>query len=155
MLEPPRFDAGRFYFFKITVVLRVVVEVALHQVRHKQGSTVAFIAALVLVLQSFLSAWATGSYAATPMLDAFGNPLCITSADHDGTTPANDHSKMPACCTFGCNMASPLLAASPDDRIGLLRPLSSDDIRFDLFEAFLIQGPDYDPGSPRAPPLTI
>lgn len=126
----------------------------MHQVRHRRGSAVAFIVALVLVLQSFLSAWATGAFAATPMLDAFGNPLCITSIDHDGTTPANDHSKMPDCCTFGCNMAAHLLATAPDDGIGLLRPMSSDDVRFDHSKAFHIQSPDHDPGSPRAPPVT-
>ena len=127
----------------------------MHQARHRRGSTVAFIAALVLVLQSFLSAWATGALAAAPMLDAFGNPLCITSVDHDDTTPANDHSKLPVCCTFGCNMAAPLLAAAPEDGIALLRPIPADDVRFDRSEAFHIQGPGHVPGSPRAPPVTV
>lgn len=124
----------------------------MRQVRHRHGAAVAFIAALVLVLQSFLSAWAAGAYAATPMLDAFGNPLCIIGVDHDA--PAGDRSRMPDCCVFGCNMASPLPAAASGDGIGLLRPLSSDDIRFDRIEGFQIQSPDHDPGSPRAPPVT-
>lgn len=126
----------------------------MHQVRHRRGSAVAFVAACILVLQSFLSGWATGALAATPMLDAFGNPLCVTSGDHDGKRPANDHSKVPDCCTFGCSIASSLLAAAPDDRIGPLRPLSSDDFRFGSLESFHLQSPDHDPGSPRAPPLT-
>lgn len=127
----------------------------MRQVRHRRGSAVAFVAACVLVLQSFLGAWATGAYAATPMLDAFGNPLCITSIDHDGTTPAHDHSKTPDCRTFGCSMVSPLLAAAPSDEIGLSRPLVADDTRYQLVQSFDVQGPDHDPGSPRAPPLTI
>lgn len=125
------------------------------QVRHRRGSAVALVAALVLVLQSFLGAWATGALAATPMLDAFGNPLCITSAGHDGTTPAGDHSTMLDCCVFGCSMASPWLAAAPESGVGLLQLLSSDDLRFGGAESFLIRGPDHDPGNPRAPPPTV
>jgi hypothetical protein len=123
-------------------------------VEDRRGSTVAFIAALVLVLQSFLSVWAAGAFAATSTLDTFGNQLCITSGDHHGTTPQNDHSRMPDCCAFGCGTTSPLLADAPGDGIGLPRPLSADDLRFDLIEAFLTRGPDHDPGSPRAPPPT-
>lgn len=126
----------------------------LHHVTYKRRSTVAFIAALVLVLQSFLSAWTASAFPATPMLDAFGSPLCITSGDHHGTAPANDHSKMPNCCALGCSMASPLLAAAPGNGVGLLRPLSSNDIQLHHTETFLIEGQDHDPGSPRAPPLT-
>lgn len=127
----------------------------LHRARHKRATTVAFIAACVLVLQAFLGAWATGAMAATPTHDAFGNPLCITSVDGHGTTPASDHSKLPDCCTFGCNMASSLLdTARDDDGIGLLRPLSSHDVRFALAQSFPIQRPDHDPGNPRAPPVT-
>ena len=126
----------------------------MHQARQKRGSTVAFVAACVLVLQSFLSAWAAGAFAA-PMLDAFGNSLCITSIDHDGTTPAHDHSSLPDCCTFGCSMESSLLAAAPGDEVGLARPLAADEIRYGLVRPFHIQAPDHDPGSPRAPPSTV
>lgn len=126
----------------------------MHQVRHKQGYGVAFFAACVLVLQSFLTAWTAGAMPAPrPMLDAFGSPLCITSSDHGGTKPANEHSRLPDCCTFGCNSVSPLLAAEPADDIGLLWPLSSADIRFELGETFHLRRPDHDPGSPRAPPF--
>lgn len=124
----------------------------MRQARHRRGSAVALVAACVLALQTCLTAWAA---AAMPLLDAFGNPLCITSVDHDGTSPPSDHSSLPDCCTFGCSMASPLAAAGPGDGIGLLRPLSSADVRFGRVEAFHIQGPDHDPGSPRAPPVTV
>lgn len=92
--------------------------------------------------------------AATPTLDAFGNPLCITSIDHDGTSPPGDHSALPNCCTLGCNMPSHLLVADPSGDTGLRWSLSSDDIRFDLAQSFHIHGPEHNPGSPRAPPLT-
>jgi hypothetical protein len=127
----------------------------LRQVRHRRGSAVAFIAALVLVLQSFLSASASGAFAATPLLDAFGNPLCITSVDRDGSPPTHDHSKLTDCCAFGCSMVSPLFAAAPGDDIGLSSPLASDDIRYELIQSFHIRAPDHDPGSPRAPPMTV
>jgi len=109
----------------------------------------------VLVLHAFLGAWATGAMAAMPTHDAFGNPLCITSVEGHGTAPANDQSRLPDCCTFGCNTASSLHdTARGSDVIGLLRPLSSDDIRFELVQSFPVQRPDHDPGSPRAPPVT-
>ncbi len=126
----------------------------MHQVRHGRGSAVAFFAALMLVVQSFLSAWASGALAAAPVRDAFGNPLCITSVDHDGTTPADDHAKMPDCCTSGCSMGSFPLVAASGAGIGLLRSSLSDDVRFDAIAAFHIQRPDHDPGTPRAPPVT-
>ena len=125
----------------------------MRKVGHRRGSAVALVAACILVLQSFLGGWAGGAFAATPMLDAFGNPPCTAGSHHDGSAPAHDHSKLPDCCTFGCSMVSPLLAAAPGDETGLLRPRLSNDVRFDRFEAFHIQSPDHHPGSPRAPPL--
>lgn len=121
------------------------------EMRNRRGSKVAFVAACVLVLQSFLSAWAVG---AMPVLDAFGNPLCVTSVDHGSTTPNGGHSKLPDCCAFGCSMVSPLLAVATADGTGISQPLPSDHIRFGLGHSFHVDGPDHDPGSPRAPPLT-
>jgi len=111
------------------------------------------VAICVLVLQSFLSVWATAAMTA-PMLDAFGNPLCITSIEHNGTPPPGGHSTLPDCCTLGCNMPSHLLAADPSGDTGLRWLLSSDDIHFDLAQSFQIDGPEHNPGSPRASPLT-
>lgn len=124
----------------------------MHQVAHRRGSAVALLAACLLVLQSLLSGWAAAQ--AAPMLDAFGNPLCLTSAGHDGgTAPPGDHSSLPQCCALGCGAASPLLAAGPTDETGLLRPLSSAAVRFEHVRTFHDHGPDHDPASPRAPPL--
>ena len=125
----------------------------MHHARHRRGLTVAFVAAGVLVLQFLFSAWATSAIAATPLLDRFGNPLCITSIDHGGALPAGNHSNLPDCCAFGCSLTSPLLGTGPADPTGLFRPLSCADARFDLFRAIHIEGPDHVPGSPRAPPV--
>jgi hypothetical protein len=120
---------------------------------------VALAAAFVLVLQAFATAWAAGVMPSGPMLDAFGNPLCITStdqqtADHDG--PAGDHSKMPNCCTMGCSNASALLATPADDS-GAWLPVRLDaaEADFRTSNAVFVAFPDHDPGSPRAPPPTV
>lgn len=121
---------------------------------------VALAAAIVLVLQSFATAWAAGSTPSGTMLDAFGNPLCLTSADEPtvdlgGSSPAGDPSKMPNCCTLGCSMVSPLLAAPADDA-GAWLPVRLDTAEADLvtFAVIVVTFPDHDPGNPRAPPLT-
>ena len=126
----------------------------MHQVRHRRGSAVAFVAACVLVLQSFLSAWAASAMPATPTLDIFGNPLCITSVDHDASGQPGDQSAVQNCCAFGCASASPL-PEPPGGEAGLLRPLlAHSGLRFHAGDEVRGDSPDHDPGSPRAPPLT-
>lgn len=122
---------------------------------------VALAAALVLVLQSFATAWATGAMPAGAILDAFGNPLCLTSADEqtidrNGPGPAGDHSRMPNCCTMGCSIASPLLATPADD-VTIWTPIWMDSIEANLvtFKTVFVAFPDHDPGSPRAPPPMV
>lgn len=115
-------------------------------------SVVAFIAALVFVVQSSLAAWAGATAGTSPTLDVFGNPLCITSHDASGSTDG-DHGKVPSCCTLGCTAVAPLLAepegivlavATPVDASA---PLAPEGIAPGLISL------DHDPGSPRAPPL--
>lgn len=120
---------------------------------HKRNIFVALVAALILLAQTALSGWGSGAMAATPMLDAFGNPLCITSTDPTGGS-TSDHSKMPNCCTFGCSTVSPLLAIPDSDGTGLARPLIVSDVLFSIGKGVVLPSPDHDPGSPRAPPLT-
>ncbi|MCX7304055.1 MAG: hypothetical protein NTV73_06920 [Hyphomicrobiales bacterium] len=117
--------------------------------------TIAFLAAAVFVLQSLLMAWAAGAMPIQPDLDAFGNPLCITSVDRDTQSPVKDHSTMLDCCTLGCSMGSSVLASAPEADVGLLRPLVRSDILFACRETIRVRTPDHDPGSPRAPPLTV
>ncbi len=118
------------------------------------GSRVAFVAALVLVVQTFLSAWATASMAATPTLDAFGNPICVTGSD-EGGAPARDHASVHDCCTFGCSTVSTVLAVPDFDAASLARPLLHPRVLFQTDGDVVIAAPDHDPGSPRAPPLTL
>jgi len=129
-----------------------------HKRRDGSRTVAALAAAFVLVLQSFATAWASGSMPSSVMLDAFGNPLCITSADQpsvdlDESGPSGDHSKMPNCCTLGCSMASPLLLTPADDASAWL-PVRLDTAvsDFSAFSAIVVSIPDYDPGNPRAPP---
>lgn len=118
----------------------------------KGSSAVAFLAALILCVQTFLSAWAGAAMADQPTLDAFGNPLCITSADHgNGST---DHSTMPACCTLGCSAAVSVLPVPAFDDAAIARPLLASIIAVGIGEGVVLASPDHDPGSPRAPPLT-
>lgn len=119
----------------------------------KRGSAVAFIAALILVVQAFTSAWAAGAMPIQPMLDAFGNPLCITSTDQ-GDGPASDHSKLPNCCTFGCSTVSPVLLVPDFDGTAIALPLVTSHVLFATGKDVVHSAPDHDPGSPRAPPLT-
>lgn len=71
----------------------------------------AFVAALLLLLQSSLGAFAFG---APSQLDAFGNVICT----HEGAVklPGDDphQQHMPACCSLGCNMVSPAHLPPPE-----------------------------------------
>ncbi|MBX3568715.1 MAG: hypothetical protein KF914_11705 [Rhizobiaceae bacterium] len=124
----------------------------MHQTSLKGNPLVAFVAALVLLMQAFTSAWAAGAMPIPPMLDSFGNPLCITGTDLGGTP--SDHSKLPNCCTFGCGSVSPVLQAPDFDGAAIARPLVVSHVLHAIGEAIVAHSPDHDPGSPRAPPLT-
>jgi hypothetical protein len=123
---------------------------------HRQDRAVAFIAALLLVLQAIAASLAIGSSAsASPMLDAFGNPLCITShqaPEQDG----QGHTALPHCCTVSCSM----FAAAMDSgraEVSLANPLPvADSSRHAAFDV----APEPNqaarrPGSPRSPPPTM
>lgn len=117
---------------------------------------VALVAAYMLVLQALFGAFAFGA-AASPMVDVFGNPLCVTSGETgeiDGVP--GDHSALPDCCGVACGMFA---AATAADRQlhSLENPLAFsvvdrvrgfDDARRD----FALQR---GPGSPRGPPRTV
>lgn len=124
------------------------------QLRRRKGS-IALCAALLLLLQSALTAWATSAMPASPLLDAFGNPLCITSTDSGDAHPAGDHPKLPDCCTFGCSMASALIAPSPSDAVGVRLPYILPDVPTEPETIVLVRSQAHAPGSPRAPPRTV
>ncbi len=126
----------------------------MHLFWHKRGSLTAVVAAFVLVLQSSLTIWAAAVAPADPMLDSWGNPLCISSSmDQDGRYPANDHSRMLDCCTLGCGASSAALSTPLGASIVLLPPPARSDALRTAYKAAIVQIPDHDPGSPRAPPL--
>ena len=126
----------------------------LHLFQHKRGPLTALVAAFVLVLQSSLTLWATAVAPTDPMVDSWGNVLCITGMDENGDDPASDHSGMFDCCTLGCGVSAMALAAPSDASIALLPlPVRSEPQRA-ARQSAAIQSPDHDPGSPRAPPLT-
>ena len=84
--------------------------------------------------------------------------MCIRdrpTVDLGGSRPAGDHSKMPNCCMLGCSMGSPLLATPADDA-GAWLPVRLDAAEADFLSVptIVVSIPDYDPGNPRAPPLT-
>ena len=113
----------------------------------------ALVAALMLVLQAAAGAYALGMAASAP-LDAFGNPLCITSTDSvDIRSGLPDHNTLTDCCAVACSMFS---AAATDERAtpsvhnplarvaGLFTPV------FDAVKPVI--APERSPGSPRSPP---
>lgn len=125
----------------------------MHPFRHKRGSLTALVAAVVLVLQSSLAVWASAAAPAGPMLDSWGNVLCITGMDQEDGNPVKDHSGMLDCCTLGCGVSSAALATPSNASIVLLHlPLGSKAPRT-VSAAPSALLPDHDPGSPRAPPL--
>lgn len=118
-------------------------------------STAAF-AALMLLVQLFVGGFAVGGAAAdSPMLDAFGNPLCITNSDAQSGDEERSHTGLPDCCAPGCSMFAPATSA---DRapMALSNPLegrTGPAIVPDV--APVAASPDHDPGNPRAPPLQV
>ncbi|MGC4025131.1 MAG: hypothetical protein QM744_08230 [Mesorhizobium sp.] len=65
----------------------------------------ALVAAIVFVLQTLGSAWADR---AVPLLDAFGNPLCVSNEVPGGGQHQGDHGKLTDCCTIACNSLTAL-----------------------------------------------
>lgn len=110
--------------------------------------------ALVLVAQSVVGAFALGTAASGPQFDAFGNPLCLNGPNHDGESGGPDHSKMPNCCTFACSMFWPGLPAPADVAYQLIGFRIQANGVFANRKAIFRFEPDYQPGNPRAPPLT-
>ncbi|MBB4189385.1 DUF2946 family protein [Sinorhizobium terangae] len=123
----------------------------LKHLRSRKSIWVALVAACMLVLQA-----ASGLAAGTkPLgLDTFGNPLCISDANH-GThdpAPSTDHSKKPDCCTLACGMfAHP---AIPGRQLYVLDAPSAPPVNLPVAR----DGPELRQwlkefqGSPRAPP---
>lgn len=115
---------------------------------------VAFVAAYMLVLQALFGAFALGAAAASPLLDVFGDPLCVSAgATGESETAPGNHSVLPGCCTVACGMFAAATAADRHDH-SLANPLAFSIVdrirRFDdARRDFTLQR---GPGSPRGPP---
>ena len=126
----------------------------MHLFRHKQGLLTALVAALVLVLQSSVTVWATASAPADRMVDGWGNVLCITGMDEGSDNPATDHSGVPGCCALCCGIASADLAPPSKAHIAFPPPPVRSDALQGTPEDAVLRILDHDPAIPRAPPLT-
>jgi len=120
---------------------------------------IAIFASYMFVLQALFVAFATGASATMPMLDAFGNPLCITSTDPAGT-PADDHTAhaaLPDCCTGPCNMFAPILSDGDRSTHSLSNPLPSSAAAKPAASdsAPRVFAIERRPGSPRSPPPAV
>jgi len=111
-------------------------------------------AAAAMLLVNALGASLASAGAADLTLDAFGNPLCVTDAGVDGTTPPGDHHKLPSCCTLGCTMGSSVVAAAEAEDTVLVVWPQRQSFSQPIGSLIRLRSPDYDPGNPRAPPLT-
>ena len=116
---------------------------------------VAFVAAWMLIVQALVGAFALGAMAnADPLLDAFGNPLCITSSDRSALSDEAGHTALPECCTAACGMFAPLTV---EDRTphSLDNPLPARTRASHTFDTVDLRPlADHNPGNPRAPPAT-
>ncbi len=117
------------------------------------GKGVALVAAYMLVLQALFGAFAAGASAGVPMLDDFGNPLCITSHEPAPAGEGRDHSGMPDCCAPGCSMFAPATAGDREPN-ALSNPLRvAYAIRSAMPTIVAVDDIARRPGNPRAPPL--
>lgn len=111
----------------------------------------------MLVLQALIGGFAAGSAAANPpMLDIFGNPLCIN--DHvsvESGADRNTHTALPDCCTTACSLFAPI---TTEDRAAhsLANPLAAGRAQPQPPVVAVARDgmPDHPPGRPRAPPAT-
>ena len=116
---------------------------------------VALVAALVLLAQTFGTAHASGAMPFGPMLDAFGNPLCLTNAD--GSSGVDRDRKGTAlsfsdCCTLGCSTMSPVLPVPGGEAIlSAPEPLAAA-FGIPFGSDRIVTTPGHEPGNPRAPP---
>lgn len=122
--------------------------------RQPSFRTVLLATALVL-LQAFAGGLALGESAAAAPLDAFGNPLCVTSGEHGSPAPAgHGHARLPDCCASGCAAACGAAGPVPSAaswNAPLSRPAVTGrrDFAFHLPPVL-----DRGPAQPRGPPLT-
>ena len=110
---------------------------------------------LMLVLQTLGSAHAMGAGSGPYLLDAFGNPLCITSGAHGDDGQPVRHGTLKDCCALGClNVATSV--GLPLGDIDDVRPEARLLLVLDrgFFEPLPPSAPRFG-ANPRAPPFTM
>jgi hypothetical protein len=112
----------------------------------------ASIAAYALVVQMLLGSFLLGSAVAAPVLDDFGNPLCITHAGGSGQSDHKDGSKLPECCTQACSVLAPALAPQFSDNFLNNRLEATSKLLPIEVDTGPFERPETSPGNPRAPP---
>ncbi|MBP2557336.1 hypothetical protein J2T08_006261 [Neorhizobium galegae] len=112
----------------------------------------ASIAAYALVVQMVLGSVLLGSAVAAPVVDDFGNPLCITHAGGSGQSDHKDGPKLPECCTQACSVLAPVLAPQLSDNFLSNRlEANSRPVPIEV-DTGPFERPETSPGNPRAPP---
>lgn len=122
----------------------------------RRGWCVAIAIAFLFLSQAFLTSPHSSSSFATPLLDAFGNPICITStaSKTDPASKSNQDTER-GCDTLGCAAALQLPQHRAADVSTYLTPSISTGLTFPrLFETTPAL-PEHSPGSPRAPPASV
>jgi hypothetical protein len=127
----------------------------LRKTPHDKRASTAILAALLFVVQMMISSWAMAGSVGQPMVDAFGNPLCVTDADGNSVNPSKDHRDLPACCTIGCSAFSAGLPASSADPASASLVAAGGPTVVPVRPVDPAARLDHDPGSPRAPPATL
>lgn len=116
-------------------------------------SLIALTAICALILQSYFFAWAAAAPPAHPV-DAFGNPLCVTSTDDGAGAPGQPHD-VADCCALGCGAVATLaVARGAAGGEPILWPLDGQAPAPRTDPPIPMREPGHDPGSPRAPPVT-
>ena len=118
--------------------------------RSRRRIWLALVASCILVLQ--LASGSNAAFNQVP-LDAFGNPLCVSGANHGSkeTAPPADHSGKPECCTLACGAFAAVALTGRliylfDGPLPVLQELAvaGNNLPRHLLDEFQ--------GSPRAPP---
>lgn len=123
--------------------------------RKSRSLKVTIAAACMLVLQSAAAAFAIGNAAGAVPLDAFGNPLCITSSEQtsqDGKS--GTHGDRLHQCWLACAVGM-VAAPTPDEALAAAWPkiLSAAPVR-PFSDAYAVWR-DRHPARPRAPPVML
>lgn len=114
---------------------------------------VALATSCLLLLQTLGTSLAMGSMANGPMLDSFGNVLCLSASTQQQN--AHSGSAVPACCALGCQLANILLGAPPEHLSLVAQIRSGALIKSSHGNQIILVRPDHDPSQPRAPPFLL